>query len=344
MTTFRQALAAGDSIEVSGADLRVTPTSTLVTVSSPAVVVPPPPPPPPVTGGSGFVWPGTPPAGAKSYAKLKAGGASFAGMVKGLLAGETLVLDHDGIVSESVTGIALPAGVWLLPAPGAKFVLNGDWRVQGGHVYGLNVAFVAAAPDDHVCDWSTLPFEFGYAELWGMGCYGFMHPTGGVKNWRIHHTSQHDNPGPHGTANQDHFIYASAPSATQNGRIDHNLFQNAAHGRGNKVGGASGSTPIGGILIDHNTYVDCNGPASLQFSHGATNNRAENNVSIGGSSSTAFTEGSGCLPGNVCAGNWADRKVAPGGNVSDGGGNLVMPRAALLDYAANGAAGKGHLG
>lgn len=52
MTAYRTSLQPGDSIEVTGSDLRVTPTTTLVTVSSPAVAPPPPVPDPPPAGGA----------------------------------------------------------------------------------------------------------------------------------------------------------------------------------------------------------------------------------------------------------------------------------------------------
>src|SRR5947207_2298876 len=63
VSTYKTSLQPGESIDVTGSGLTVVQSPTLVTVAS--AVAPPPPPPPP--SGSWFAYPGTIPAGAKTY-------------------------------------------------------------------------------------------------------------------------------------------------------------------------------------------------------------------------------------------------------------------------------------
>jgi hypothetical protein len=115
-------------------------------------------------------------------------------------------------------------------------------------------------------------------------------------------------------------------------------------GRNIKVGSAGGGPTIGGIRIDHCTLKTGLGPSNLQFSNGAGDNLVENCVFIDSGSKTAITDGSGSHPGNVYRNCLADRPVGPNtANVKDGGGNLQRAKDVLLDYAANGKAGFGHL-
>lgn len=338
MTTYKQTLAPGDSIEVSGADLRVAPTTTLVTVSSPAVVPPPPP------TGEWFAYPGTVPAGTKAYT----GSGSLGAFLAGLAAGQVGLLDFDGTIKESVS-VTLRDGVTILPGPGRRPWLEGDLRLSCGKLatlYGLSVKFPAAAASDHVLDYKAGSLDFGYAEVAFANCYTLIHPTGSITNWRFHHLWVHDNLGvsTH-DGNQDHGFYVSAPVAAQNGVIDHCLIENMPRGRNIKVGGASSGAAIGGVSIHHNTLRLGHGPSNSQVSNGATNIVYRDNVLIDSGASTSLTDGSGSGTGSTYGGNWSDKTTGPNSaHLKDAGGNAVKTRTVLMDYAANGAAGKGHLG
>lgn len=341
VSTYKTSLQPGESIDVTGTDLSVVAASaTIVTVAS-ALVDPPPPPRPP---GSWFAYPGTIPAGSKTYT----GSGSLGAFLAGLTPGQVGVLDFDGTHVEEITGFSIPDGVMIVAAPGARPLLDGVFKGgvgKGVRIFGVNVTDPNISTSEHMVDFNKGDgLEFAYAEIFNAGCYTLLHPTGSIVNANFHHLFIHDNPGPHGTNNQDHGFYCSRLGDSKS-RIHHSLLQNFPHGRGIKLGAASGTTLITGWRIDHCTIIDGKGPSDIQFSHGAGGNIVEDNVLIGSGAATCVTEYSGAQPGNIVRHNWGDKPLLkPTANVVDGGGNVVKPRANLMDFLANGAAGKGHLG
>lgn len=306
------------------------------------VAVPTPDPVPPVEG-EWFEYQGPWPTGAARYSDTT---KSLAAAIAALPIGGTLILDYDGVRREDIK-VTVRTGVRVLSAPGRRPWVQGDVRIQGDGwwVAGLSVEYPDSPASDHVVDTSSgLGWRFSHAEVRNAHCYTLIHPTGTIRDWRYDHLWVHDNYGSTShTDVQDHGFYVSAPVANQNGRIDHCLIENMTRGRDIKVGSAGGGPTIGGITIDHCTMRVGLGPSNLQFSNGAGDNTVDSCVFIDSGASTAITEGSGAHTGNVYRNCWADRKVGPASaNVKDGGGNTVKS-ASLLDYAANGAAGKGHL-
>jgi hypothetical protein len=328
-------LSPGDSVDVNGTNLATTPTPTGVHIVSGAAAPPP--------AGSWFAYPGTVPAGAKTYN----GQTSLAAFLTGLAAGQTGVLDYDGVRTENVS-VTLKDGIVVVPAPGRRPWLKGDLHLSCGKlatIAGLSVRYDTAPSSDHVLDVKAGSIDFGYAEVAFANCYTLIHPTGTIHDWRFHHLWVHDNLGvsTH-DGNQDHGFYCSAPVAAQNGQIDHCLIENMPRGRNIKIGAASGGTPIGGIVVHHNTLRLGHGPSNSQVSNGATNCSYHDNVLIDSGAATNLTDGSGSGTGSTYANNWSDEKTGPNtSHLKDTGGNVVKARAILMDYSANGQAGKGHL-
>jgi hypothetical protein len=338
MTKFTTSLLPGDSIDVSGSDLRVAPTSTLVTVSSPAVVTPPPP-----SSGSWFAYPGPIPAG-KSYD----GKSSLATFLKSLPAGGVGILDYDGDRVENVS-VSLQTGVKVYAAAGRRPWVRGTFTISGGNswsIYGLSVHYPEISGSGHMLTVSAgSGWEFAYGEVAYANCYTLIHPADTIANWRVHHCWVHDNLGVSShDGYQDHGFYCSAPSASQNGRIDHCLIENMPRGRNVKIGTSGSAGTPGNITVDKCTLRLGHGPSNGQVSNGATNDHFTNCVLIDSGSSTNLTAKSSPGTGSTYSGNWSDETTGPNNsNLKDAGGNVVKARTTLMDYAANGAAGKGHL-
>lgn len=335
-------LAPGQSGSFSGEDLLIVPSGSGpiigVTVTNRASEPPPPP------TGSWFAYPGTIPAGSKTYT----GSGSLGAFLAGLTPGQVGVLDFDGVIKEQVS-VTLKDGIVVLPGLGRRPWLEGDLRLSCGKlatVYGLSVKFPAAPSADHVLDYKAGSLDFGYAEVAFANCYTLIHPTGSAHDWRFHHLWVHDNLGVAShDGNQDHGFYVSAPLADQKGVIDHCLIENMPRGRNIKVGGASAGSAIGGVLIHHNTLRLGHGPSNAQVSNGATNIRFDNNVLIDSGKATSLTDGTGSGTGSTYSGNYSDRPTGPNSaHLKDMGGNVVKPAANLMDFVLNGKSGKGHLG
>jgi hypothetical protein len=155
----------------------------------------------------------------------------------------------------------------------------------------------------------------------------------------------HDNPGISShDGNQDHGFYCSAENPNQNVTVDHCLIENMPRGRNIKIGGPSLGNPIGGITISKCTLKNGQGPSNAQVSNGATGIIFDRLVLIDSGASTNLTSGGGAGPDSIYTNCWGDETVGPNNStLRDGGGNVVKSRATLLDYTANGNAGKGHL-
>lgn len=299
--------------------------------------------PPPPAGFDWFEYPGVIPAGAKSWT----GSGSLAAALAGLRVGETLVLDYDGTVKESIS-LALKDGVTIVPAPLARPWLDGPLRISGGNgvrFYGLSVRWTNADTSGHMVKLDGGSIDFAYAELAHAACYTLLRPGQAIHDSRIHHLWVHDNPGVAShDGNQDHGLYCSAENPTQKVVIDHCLIEDMPRGRNIKIGGPSGGGGvIGGIAVRKSTLRFGHGPSNAQVSNGATGIVFEDLVLIDSGASTSLTVGSGAGSGSSYAGCWSDKKTGPNDlHLRDAGGNAV--KTGLSDYAANGAAGKGHLG
>lgn len=306
-------------------------------------VDPPPVDPPPPTTGRWFDCSVAVPAGAKVYT----GAGSLGAVLKALKAGETLVLDFDHVVSESIN-IALADGVTILPAPLARPWLDGPLRISGGkgvRFYGLNVKWTNADSGGHMVKLDGGSIDYAYAELAHAACYTLLRPGQAIHDTRIHHLWVHDNPGigSH-DGNQDHGIYCSAENPAQNVVIDHCLVEDMPRGRNIKIGGPSGGGgAIGGITVRKSTLLLGHGPSNAQVSNGATGIVFEDLILIDSGKSTALTVGSGAGPGSTYARCVADRTVGPNNaQLRDAGGNIVVPVSGI-DFAVQGRAGRGHL-
>lgn len=311
-------------------------------VEPPPVDPPPTDPPPPATG-RWFDCPIPVPAGAKVWS----GSGSLGAALKALKAGETLVLDFDGTVRESIN-LSLADGVLILPAPLAQPWLDGPLRISGGNgvrFYGLNVRWTNADAGGHMVKLDGGSIDYAYAELAHAACYTLLRPGQAIHDTRIHHLWVHDNPGvsSHNGA-QDHGLYCSAENPAQRVVIDHCLVEDMPRGRNIKIGGpGSGTDPIGGITVRKCTLRTGHGPSNAQVSNGATGIVFEDLVLIDSGASTALTSGSGAGLGSTYARCVADRKVGPNdATLRDAGGNVIVP-AAGIDIVAQGKAGRGHL-
>lgn len=146
MTKFSTSLLPGDSIDVSGSDLRVAPTSTLVTVSSPAVVTPPP------SGGANIL-------GVDFVSRPKTGAAWTAMLASSKNLGPVTLTDTSGANNGELLAAAFVAAATNDTALKAKIIGLCKTALNGAHARTLeqarNLAPIAIALDaigDHSLD------------------------------------------------------------------------------------------------------------------------------------------------------------------------------------------------
>jgi hypothetical protein len=314
-------------------------TNSRVRITAPTITAPPPP-----STGLWFEYTGPLPA---TYKKWD-GATSLGAALLSLTSGQTLVLDFNGVRKENIN-ITLKDNVTILPMPGKRAWLDGSLRISGGNnvkFYGLNVKWTSADPSGHMVKYDGGSVDFGHAEIAHAACYTLMRPGQAIHDSRFHHLWIHDNPGVSShDGNQDHGFYCSAENPNQNVIIDHCLIEDMPRGRNVKIGGPSSGGAIGGIKVTKCTLRLGHGPSNGQVSNGATNNKFEYCVLIDSGKSTSLTEGGGSGGGNTYSFNASDRITGPNSsNFKDGGGNINnVATDNLLDYAKQGAAGRGHL-
>lgn len=290
------------------------------------------------------------------------GSTSLETFLSSLNPGDVGVLDYTGTRTEDVTlsfpSATLDTRIYVVNAPGKRPVGAGLLHITGGSywsIFGLNwTTSGSVGVDDHMVKLDNgNHWEFGCAEIWGGSCFTEMRPGQTAVNWRIAYCYIHDNPGPHGTNNQDHLIYADPSSANSQGLIERCLLVNSPHGRGVKIGGpSSGGPAIGGITVSHCTAYNNLGPSNIQVSNGAQDNVVEYCILQKSGASANVTTGGGLVSG---AGNvvkntigWEASQVGEfdGSTLLDGGGNQhVDPQLNLTTFvaSASAAAGRGHL-
>lgn len=302
---------------------------------------------PPPEGGVWFSVPTALTNAIPSNATRYTGSGSLGTAMANLPAGGWLVLDYDGVRTENIS-VTLHDNVTIIAAAGKRPWLDGSLRIAGGNnirLLGLSEKWTSADPSGHMFKHDGGSGEVAYGEFAYAACYTLMRPGQSIHDTRYHHLWVHDNPGISShDGNQDHGFYCSAENPSQNLTIDHCLIENMPRGRNIKIGGPSLGNPIGGITVSKCTLKTGYGPSNGQVSNGATGIIFDRLVLIDSGASTNLTSGGGAGPDSVYTNCWGDETVGPNNStLRDGGGNVVKSQATLLDYTANGAAGKGHL-
>jgi len=289
--------------------------------------------------GSGSVYYISPSGNDSAAGGLATPWATFMQSLPKLLAGDTLIV-RSGLYSETVSYPPTRNGtaanrIIIQNYPGERPVICGFLHLTNISFWtfdGLNITWPPGGNSaTHMVKLGTGDsWHLTNSELWGASSYACLHVNQNPVNFLVDYCYIHDNPGPHGTNNQDHCIYVD-PGPTSNGTIERNVLANAPFGRGVKIGLPSSKDPtvIGNVTIRYNTCYNNGGPANIQLSYTASNNTIYRNIlqkprSI---STTNITLNTSSGTGNIAYDNvaWESSGVMPASSVhlTDGGGNFV---------------------
>lgn len=164
-------------------------------------------------------------------------------------------------------------------------VIKGLFWVEDANYWtfdGINVTWDDATGQDNEHMVKLLDGEgwrFTNAEVWGAKSFANVLVGHTPDDWMIDHNYIHDTYPTNGI-NQDHLIYVDTfiPNG-ESGVIERNILAHSANGRGVKIGpGSPTSNPGGGVVIRYNTFYNNTGPANVQFSYNATNNKVYRNI------------------------------------------------------------------
>jgi hypothetical protein len=265
--------------------------------------------------------------------------ATFAHALGQLNAGDTLLV-RGGLYNEgrNCAGLALNPGASgnrvLVKSFGTERpVLQGLLWMSGIDYWtfdGINVTWDTATgtSSDHMFRITGgSGWRVTNAEIWGAQSFACMHIAGTPSNFRIDNCYIHDNPGPHGSNNQDHLIYANCDLG--GGIIERCILANSPWGRGVKIGPQPTTDPVGNVEVRYNNFYNNGGPANIQVSYTASGNFIHHNIlqkpkNTSTENITAFSISSG--NNNTVANNvgWESAAVFQSSPaIIDGGGNFM---------------------
>lgn len=202
-------------------------------------------------------------------------------------AGQTLYI-RGGTYTERVK-ITLAKGTSASPIavrayPNERPVVKGLlWLTTPDYwaIDGLNVTWDQATGGnrEHMVKFNGgTGWSFTNAEVWGARSYAAILIADTPASYRLSDLYIHDTY-PTNDNNQDHLIYVNSYAGGTGGVIERSLFVNSMNGRAIKIGPPSGSTtPVGNVTIRYNTMYDNQGPANIQLSYGASDNRIYRNI------------------------------------------------------------------
>lgn len=242
-----------------------------------------------------------------------------------------------GTYTERVKGFTLPSGtptarITVLAYPGERPVVQGLLWLKAANYWtfnGLNVTWDAATgqSNEHMVKFTDgAGWIFTNAEVWGARSYAAILVAGAPLSYQLTYLNVHDTYAVNGQW-QDHLIYINSYAGGSGGLIERNVLWNSPNGRAIKIGPSSSSSSgkVGNVTIRYNTMFNNLGPANINLSYTATNNRIERNIfqRVGARKANVDTTS---LSGtnNVALNNvgWESAGVI-GAGISDGGGNVM---------------------